>query len=279
MSGDELQVNPEELRGKAAQIEALSWPSEAAQTAVVPPDALHTTNVAINNLRVNAEAMWAHQEFGRLEGLRLARTLDNVAAAYEKVDKLSGEDIGSKVGGAASLGLDGTQYPEPPDIPAPARPPKMRIPQGQLVSEQLLFPPDTQRALETGDGGASIQSAAQMWRANAESLAASAQEFETNSLDWEGGAADAAYAKFNAYRDWLISLANSWKRLADEADDVIEAHASAKRDNKPIADEYEQLEQAMAAEPSSAKNIERMTQMSVLQDKSEAVRNQYVRDG
>lgn len=280
MSGDELQVIPEDLTGKAAQIKALSWSAEAAQTAVVPPDALHTTNVAITNLRVNAEAMWAYQEFGRLEGLRLARTLDNVAAAYAAVDKLSGEDIDSTVGGPGSPGSpEGTQYPEPVDIPAPPHPPDMPIPKGQLVSEQLLFPPATQRALEAGDGGASLQSAAVMWRDNAESLADSAQQFETNSLLWEGEAADAAYAKFNAYRDWLISLAGSWKLLADEADHLVEAHSAARRDNEPIAEEYARLEREMAENPSSASNLRRMMQMSVLQGKSEEVRNRYVRDG
>ncbi|MCH9736369.1 MAG: PPE domain-containing protein [Actinomycetia bacterium] len=279
MSGNEVRVLPEDLRGKAAQIKGLSWPSGAAQPAVAPPDTLSTTAVAITNLNVNAEHLWAYQEFGRLEGLRLAETLNNIAAAYEEVDELSGEDIDSKVGGSVRRGLDGTQYPDPVAIPAPPHPPDMPPPKGELVSEQLLFPPATQRALEAGDGGASLKAAARTWRANAESLAASAQQFETNSLDWEGGAADAAYAKFNAYRSWLISLSGSWNRLAGEADALVDAHVAARRDNEPVADEYEQLEQAMAAEPSSAENPARMVQMSVLQGKSEGIRNQYARAG
>ena len=280
MSGDEVQVAPEDLAGKATQIRGLSWSSTAAQPSLVSPDALDTSGVAITNLGVNAEAMWAHQEFGRLEGLRLAQTLDNVSAAYADVDKISGEDLDATMGGPGSAGAaDGTVYPRSIDLPAPARPENMPIPKGQLVSAQMLFPPEAQRALEAGDGGASLRAAAQMWRSNAQSLAASAQPFETNSLRWEGEAADAAYAKFTAYRDWLISLAGAWQRLAGEAARIADAHSVAKRDNEPIAEDFERLQQEIAQHPASADNLRKTVQMAALQNQSEEIRHQYVRDG
>ena len=280
MSGGEVQVIPEDLVGKAIQIRGLSLPPAAAQPALVPTDALATSGVALTNIAVNAEALWAHQEFGRHEGLRLAQTLDNVAAAYADVDRASGEDIDSTLGGPESRGVrHGVTYPGPVDLPAPPRPPSMPIPRGQLASEELLFPPGAQRALEAGDGGASLRAAAQMWRGNAQLLAAAAQEFETNSLQWEGAAADAAYSAFTAYRDWLISLADSWRRLAVEADRMVEAHWTAKRDNEPIAQAFEQLEREIAQHPASAGNLRKTLQMAELQMQSEEIRNRYVRDG
>ncbi len=280
MSRDEVQVVPEDLAGKAIQIRGLSLSPEAAQPALVSPDALATSGVALTNIAVNAEAIWAHQEFGRREGLRLAQTLDNVAAAYADVDRASGEDIDSTLGGPESRGVrHGVTYPGPVDLPAPPRPPSMPTPRGQLTSEQLLFPPGAQRALEAGDGGASLRAAARMWRGNAQSLAAAAQEFETNSLQWEGAAADAAYSAFTAYRDWLISLADAWRRLAVEADRMVEAHWTARRDNEPIAQAFEQLEREIAQHPASADNLRKTLQMAELQIQSEEIRNRYARDG
>ncbi|MCH9733778.1 MAG: PPE domain-containing protein [Actinomycetia bacterium] len=280
MSGDDLQVIPEDLAAKAAQLRSLSWSTNAAQPTVVSPDALITSRVAIANLAVNIETMWAYQEFGRLEGLRLAQTLDNVAAAYADVDRISGEDIGTTmVGPGPPAVADGTRYPKSADLPAPPHPPSMPIPKGKLVSDQMLFPPDAQGALEAGDDGASLRAAAQLWRSNAHSLAASAQQFETNSLLWEGEAADAAYAKFDAYRAWITGLAGSWQRLAGEAERIAEAHSAAKRDNAPVARDFEKLQQEIAQNPASADNLRKTLQMAALQNQSEEIRNRYARDG
>jgi len=280
MSGDELQVIPEDLAAKATQIRSLSWSTNAAQPTVVSPDALITSRVAIANLAVNTETMWAYQEFGRLEGLRLAQTLDNVSAAYADVDRISGEDIGTTMITPDSPAVpDGTRYPKGVDLPAPPHPPRMPVPKGKLVSDQMLFPPDAQRALEAGDDGASLRAAAQLWRSNAQSLAASAQQFETNSLLWEGEAADAAYAKFDAYRGWIIGLAGSWRRLAGEAERIAEAHSAAKRDNAPVARDFDKLQQEIAQNPASADNLRKTLQMAALQNQSEEIRNQYARDG
>lgn len=280
MSRDELQVIPEDLAGKANQIRGLSFTRAAAQPALTAPDALDTSAAAIANLAVNAESIWAYQEFGRLEGLRLAQTLEHVAAAYTEMDEASGKDLDSTVGGSGSPGAsDGTRYPREVDLPAPPHPPTLPVPKGELPSEQLLFPPATQRALETGDAGASLRAAAQMWRGNADALQASAGQFETNSLRWEGEAADAAYAKFHAYRDWLIGLAGSWERLAGEADRIVDAHSAARRDHKPIAEDFERLQQEIRENPASADNLRKTVQMAALQNQSEELRNRYAREG
>ncbi|KMO66913.1 hypothetical protein BST22_00990 [Mycolicibacterium chubuense] len=276
MSGDEVQVDPADLTGKAAQIRGLSWSSQTAQPALISPDALVISSVAITNLAANAESLWAYQEFGRLEGERLAQTLDNVAAAYAQVDQQSGEDIGSTFDTPAGA-PSGTVFPKGVDLPAPPHPPKMPIPKGQLLSEQgFMDPQSAQTALDAGDDGASLRSAAAMWRTNAQSLAASAEKFEVNSLNWEGQAADAAYAKFNSYREWLVSLSGSWNQLADEADALVTAHSTAKSDHRPIAQRYHELQQQVVENPiGSPAWSDAMTQIAQLQTKSEDVRNTY----
>ncbi len=276
---DEVRVEPSDLTAKANQIRGLTFASAQAQPPLISADALIIASVAVTNIAQNAENLWAYQEFGRLEGQRLAQTLDNVAAAYSQIDQQSGEGIGSTFdvpGGAPG----GPVMPKSVDLPAPPHPPKMPIPKGQLASEQgFMDPQSAQAALEGGDDGASLRAAATMWRANAESLAASAEEFEVNSVDWEGQAADAAYAKFNAYRDWLISLSGSWKRLADEADVAAKAHSKAKFDHQPIAQRYRELSQEVVNNPpGSPAWADAMNKIAEEQKKSEDLRNQYARE-
>lgn len=279
MSGDEVQVEPEDLTGKAAQIRGMSWSSMAAQPALISPDALVLSSVAITNLSVNAESMWAYQEYGKVEGQRLAQTLDNVAAAYAEVDQASGESIGATMDVPGGPPGGGAVYPKGVDIPPLPHPAAMPIPKGILAPDPMWDPLETQQALDAGDDGASLRAAATMWRENAVSLETSAQQFETKSLLWEGQAADAAYSKFNAYRDWLVSLAGSWERLAGEADQLAAAHDTAKVDHKPIADEYRQLYSETMGKPLDAAVLAKMERMAELQGQSEELRNTYARDG
>ncbi|MBX7449081.1 PPE domain-containing protein [Mycolicibacterium sp. 3033] len=276
---DEVRVQPSDLTDKANQIRGLTFASAHAQPPLISADALIIASVAVTNIAQNAENLWACQEYGRLEGQRLAQTLDNVAAAYSQIDQQSGEGIGSTFdvpGGAPG----GPVMPKAVDIPEPPRPPKMPIPKGQLASEQGFMDPESaQAALDSGDDGASLRAAATMWRANADSLAASAEEFEVNSTDWEGQAADAAYAKFNAYRDWLISLSGAWKRLADEADVAAKAHSKAKSEHEPIAQRYRELsQQVMNNPPASPAWADAMNKIAEEQKKSEELRNAYARE-
>ncbi|MBB2988940.1 hypothetical protein FHR72_000397 [Mycolicibacterium iranicum] len=278
MSGEELQVEPSDLTGKATQIRGLTFASMGAQPALISPDALIISSVAITNLSANAENLWAFQEYGRVEGQRLAQTLDNVAAAYSEVDQMAGQDIGSTMGVPGGPG-SGSVMPKGVDIPALPHPPKMPIPKGQLPPDPMLDPVQTQTALDAGDDAASLRAAATMWRQNATSLETSAQQFETNTLLWEGQAADAAYAKFNSYRDWLIGLAGSWKQLAGEADRLASAHDAAKADHRPIAEEYKKLYEQMMSQQNPAQALPLIQRMAELQTDSEELRNKYARDG
>lgn len=99
MSGEELQVDPRDLHGKAAQIDALAWPSQAAQPPLISADALVIASVAVTNLRVNADGLWARQAYGQKEGERLAQTLRNVGDAYAQIDQMSGRTLAPRWAG------------------------------------------------------------------------------------------------------------------------------------------------------------------------------------
>ncbi len=277
MSGEEVQVDPGDLHRKATQIEALSWSSATAQPELLPADGLLIAQVAAANLNVNAQGLWARQEYGRQEGLRLAQTLHNVADAYAQVDQMAGQDIDSAMDGpAAPNGPGATVFPKPVDIPAPAAPAAMPIPKGQLASDEgFLDVTGAENLLGAGDDAASLRAAAAIWRTNGAALQTSAETFEVNSTLWEGEAADAAYAKFNAYRDWLVSLAEAWENLAAEADQIADAHDSARDAHAPIAEEYQQLEEQTMGKPLTPDIMANLERMAELQASSEEVRTAY----
>ncbi|MGE2736320.1 PPE domain-containing protein [Mycolicibacterium vaccae] len=278
MTGAEVQVDPADLHRKATQLDSLTWADAAGQPALAPPDALPGSSVAVANLGTNVSALWAHQQFGRVEGQRLAQTLRNVANAYAEVDRAAGHDIDATMGGPAGAPADSTVFPQRASIPAPAKPASMPIPKGQPPPDQMLFPPQVQHALDAGDDGTSLRAAAQMWRTNAQVLESSAQQFEVESILWEGEAADTAYRKFTAYRDWLVGLADNWKRLAGEADRIVAAHEQAQRDHRPIAEEYQRLHDQVMGKPLGPDTLPKMERMAALQRDSEALRNVYSRD-
>ena len=274
MTSGEVRVDTSDLTGKAGQIEGLTWPNKGAQPQLIPPDTLQEANTAILNLDNNAQGLWRFQEYGRLEGLRLAETLKLVADAYDRVDFNAMQDINN--------GGEGTSPPEAPGVnklPEPPPPTNLAIPEGQLVDDGLLVP-DVQTNLLAGDQAASLRAAAAMWRQNAASLATVAEGFEVSSVNWEGEAADAAYRKFDDYRGWLISLSGSWTRLAVEADRVAQAHFNTLSKHQPIYDEYMRLQAEFLASKDDAGKANQIAQrMAQLQKDSEEVRWQYAAEG
>ena len=63
--------------------------------------------------------------------------------------------------------------------------------------------------------------------------------------DWEGEAADAAYARMTTFGNWLTQLSEAWHDLAEAASKIIAAHDKAKSAHDPIAKEYIELEARM----------------------------------
>lgn len=278
MSGDEVRVEPEDLRAKAAQIEAISWGTNPVQVPAVPADALTTAQTAVDNLNANAKTLAEHQEYGKKQGQRLAETLRLVASAYETVDHNAMENINNTIPGAA---------PAPPapvtpgtnTVPAPTAPQPLPIQRG-MASGDYMEVMAAQGALLTGDQAASLQAAATTWAQNGATLATAAEGFELSSVNWEGEAADAAYRSFNDYQAFLVELSGAWTRLASEAQRVAAAHINAVGNHTPVAQQYAQLEAQLPAAIANGGSAARVIQLKMeeLQKESEELRHQYARE-
>lgn len=278
MAGDEVRVDPDDLRAKAAQIVAICSQALPELAPTSPPDSLSTSQTAVDNLNQNAKTLAVHEAYGRVQGMRLAETLRLVADAYATVDQNAMDNINNAIPGEA---------PAPPapvtpgsnDLPEPPLPEPLPIPRGPDTGEYLDVP-TTQSQLLGPDQTASLQAAAASWLAHSAELAEEAAAFETSSVNWEGEAADAAYRKFNDYRGFLVGLSGAWARLAGEAEDIAAAHASAVGEHTPIAAQYEalqaQLQAAILNGGSAARVIQ--LQMEELQQQSEELRHQYARE-
>src|SRR5690606_27568292 len=196
---DKIRVAADELHARAQWIEdqAGDWPTEAPTATA--PDGLQSTKTAVDNLNAYAESLQQYTNATKEESLRLAKTLRVVADAYEAVDQTSADAI-ERLQRVEAI-------PAPPPLPEPQLPPPP--PRPQIVSaagygtvpqtEELLNNPGDASSL--GQAGGNALKTAFAIRAGAP---------DPNFPDWEGDAADAAFSKFNSFRDWIDELAAGW---------------------------------------------------------------------
>lgn len=282
MAGDEVKVDPDDLHRKAELIDGIPWGTNPADVPLSRPDALQASNAAVTNLSKNAEALADYQKYGIAESKRLADTLRLVGDAYRRVDDAAKANIDATIPGGSSpappapVPIGVNSVPEPP---APAAMPSF----GPVSADQDGFV-EVKRAdmlLNGGDHAASLRAAATQWSANAATLLEAAQPFQIKMENWEGAAADAAYAKFQRFGGWLIELAGKWQQLAGQANVLAGAHETARMTHEPVRVAYEALEAqmpaAIAAGGSAAHNLG--LQMEALQRESESIRETYAATG
>ncbi|GLP78694.1 PPE domain-containing protein [Mycobacterium antarcticum] len=234
---DEVKVITQDLRTKAVEIENIQFSGLMSKPLVIPPDQLTLSKTAVDNLNQNASFLYRNQDYGDREGDRLAETLQSVAEAYDLADA------------SAAANIDGIGAPQTPKlntIPAPTMPAPMGSPLG-LTADEIGDVEVAQQQLSAGDHGASLREAAAQWMANGNALQASSQQFKVKIENWEGDAADQAYAKFVSYGEWLSQLGESWQKLAAEAMRISDAHVKALLNHTPVYQNYEQLKSQMIA--------------------------------
>ena len=234
---DEVKVVTQDLRTKSAEIENIQFSNVMDNVPVIPPDGLSLSKTAVDNLNQNASFLYRNQDYGDREGARLAETLRSVAEAYDLADA------------SAAASLEGNTEPQTPKtnaIPAPTMPAPMGSPLG-MTADEIGDVELAQQTLSSGDHGGSLREAAVQWMANGNALKASSEQFKVKIQDWEGEAADQAYAKFVAYGAWLSQLGESWQKLAAEAMRISDAHVKALLNHTPVYQQYEQLKTQMIA--------------------------------
>jgi ESX-1 secreted protein B PE domain len=264
-----VKVDTGVLREKARQVEHVDFGDPAGlATGLVAPDQMGFTGRYIDSLTANAKYLSDNQGFAKTEGQRLAETLTSVAKAYDDFDEAARKSL--ETGGPAPAPVT----PQGSSLPAPAPPGELgRPPRSSGFS--TLFIDAANDALNTGDGGASLEAKRNAWNDNGVKLQEASTNFIVQIVDWEGEAADQAYGKMFEYGNWLALLGQKWQQLAQEAQALWDAHIKAVIDHKPIYDQYELLMDGMTDENMDATYLA----ISWLQPRSEEVQTTYAGEG
>jgi len=269
------RVNPGSLTSQAAEMKGQNW-HNPAEDPVAPPDAVPSTADAIANLNQNAQSLKEFEEWAKVENQRIAEMLEIAAQAYQKVDDEYGIALDDPERAAAISAITIPSPPTPaPEIPAPAGTPRLLDASGYRNVIQ------TQIELSAPDTGASLKNAMLYW--SAASNRVKGNKPKPPPGDWEGDAADAAYARMIAFGNWLTQLSEAWQDLAEAASKIFNAHDKAKTAHVPIYDEYVALEariKELAGAPGPHAGIQRQIDLArrrleELQAQSDEVRQQY----
>lgn len=275
--GEVQRVEPAELTKQSAEMRGTPWHNPFPE-AVLPPDALPSSAAAVANLNANARSLLEFQRWAEAENQRIAETLQIAADAYARVDETNGRAIEDPAREAA---VEAIAVPAPATPPPP--PPKPVGAPQRVDAAGYSDVHKTQADLTAGDDGASLKAAMLQWGLAATRVRDNAPR--PPSGDWEGRAADAAYARMSEFDGWLEQLAEGWRDLAEAAAKIIAAHDSAKSEHAGIHGEYAALEtqlrelaaqttvgNALAARNEMAKIQKRMQE---LQQRSDEVRQDY----
>nr|WP_090278103.1 hypothetical protein [Mycolicibacterium komanii]CRL73466.1 PPE family protein [Mycolicibacterium komanii] len=275
--GEVQRVEPAELTKQSAEMRGAPWHNPVPE-AVLPPDALPSSAAAVANLNANARSLLEFQRWAEAENQRIAETLRIAADAYTRVDETNGRAIEDPARRAAVEAIA---------VPAPATPPPpLPNPVGAPQRVDAAGYSDVHRTqvdLTAGDDGASLKAAMLQWGLAATRVRDNAPR--PPGGDWEGRAADAAYARMAEFGGWLEQLAEGWRDLAEAAAKIIAAHDSATSEHAGIHGEYTALEtqlrelaaqttvgNALATRNEMAKIQQRMQE---LQQRSDEVRQDY----
>jgi len=266
-----MRVDLEDLQRKSAAIrtELANLPQPGAQGQIAPPSAHQVSIESAMRLGLASLVVWMYQAWGTKEGERLAESLDATRAAYQAVDTASEQSLNS--GGSQPI----TVMTEPVAPPPVSTPPGHIPPPPAIGPGGFATPVIVQQQLDAGDQGTSLRHYSDAWKGFANQIRGSAPAFEGRVGDWEGTAAEAAYAKFNNYRAWLDELANSWEDLSAEATRLADVHHAVTEAHRPIAERYEQAEKKLADATYGAQVSALFAEMQSAQAISEALVEQY----
>ncbi|MGE2722392.1 PPE domain-containing protein [Mycolicibacterium celeriflavum] len=267
--GEVQRVEPAELTKQSAEMRGVDWHNPFAH-AVAPPDALPSSAAAVANLNANAQSLLEFQRWAETENQRIAEMLQIAADAYIRVDEACGRAIEDPARQAA---VEAIAIPAPA-TPPPAPPHPVGAPQ-RIDAGGYSDVYGTQADLIAGDDGASLKAAMLQWGLAATRVRDNAPR--PPSGDWEGRAADAAYARMTEFAGWLEQLAEGWHDLAEAAAKIIAAHDAAKAEHAGIHGEYVSLEtqlRQLAAQTTIGNGLAARNEMARIQKRMQELQRQ-----
>lgn len=270
----ELRVDPANLRAHATMLTGVPWP-KLGELQVIAADAVPLAGDAASNLNDNARTLHEFQAAAETENERVAEMLNLAAAAYQKVD----DDYKGKLDESNRLAaVDAITVPVP-STPMPTIPDNVGL--LTVLSADYADVETTHGQLNNAEGGASAMVAAIQWSVMGDFAEAHAQKLEVAPEGWEGDAADAAYARMNAFSGWLREFGTAWKRLGAAAQKVAGAHTTAASGHTPIYFRYKVAEEIYRREqqkgPHGNPEVYRaaLEEMQKCQQETDELRQQY----
>ena len=234
--GEEVRVEPNQLRGKADELQDVAVDVSARPTS---PCALTFVQSATAQIVAAANTLQSYVASGNAEATRLSEVLNEAAGVYDKVDEDARRQL-EETGQRWPVGPVPVNPVLSPPVPAIDIPPFMAPMAGGDTGGYVDMKAAAQM-LESGNTGPLTAYAADA-KAFANSLRARAESFSLGGVTWDGSSAEAAGEALLQHHDWLIKVAEQYDGLAAEAEEFVSDHRHAVSTH-PKLDEIETVEQ------------------------------------
>ena len=237
--GDEVRVEPTQLRGKADDVDSEVTDASAAPTA---PCAFVFVQSAAAQVRAGAETLKNFVSSGNSEASRLATVLRTAADVYDRVDERTRYALEHNPPLPVPADPLAVNPPLPPSFPAIAEPPIMAaMPGGDTGG--YLDAKAAARIIHSGNSGP-MRAYASDARSFADSLRSAAGRYSLGGVTWDGSSAEAAANSLRQHQVWLNEMAQQYEYLAMQADDLADAQDKWVAEH-PTVGEIEQAESEM----------------------------------
>ena len=237
--GDEVRVEPGQLRGKADDVDTEVSDASAAPTA---PCAFTFVQSATAQLRAAADTLKSFVASGNREATRLATVLRTAADVYDTVDDRTRSALDHDPPLPVPSDAVPVSPPLPPSIPAIEAPPLMESMAGGDTGG-YLDPKAAAQIIHSGNSGP-MRTYASDARSFASSLRAASERYSLGGVAWDGSAAESAGNALRQHQEWLNKIAEQYDYLAAQAEDMADAQDEW-ADEHPTVEEIEQVEREM----------------------------------
>ncbi|MGW0160356.1 PPE domain-containing protein [Mycobacterium sp. NPDC003323] len=257
-----LNVEPADLRGKAATLDV---PLPPAPENPQPPCGLALAGVAVAQITAEGDGMKAFIAAGQQEAQLLSKALAGAADVYERTDEAGRAAIEGTAGQIANV-----------DIPVP----DISIPQPHMPIGACPAPPgylDVETAAQQitqPDQAATLDAVAQEWNGYGAKLTERAGDFDLDSVNWEGTAAEMAGTALRRHKEWLQQMAAAATEIAEHARDLAEVHRKAVAEHPTVA-EVQAISAQLRMTTDAAQMSLLMAEYQKLQARSEEVLGEY----
>ena len=237
-SGEQVRVEPSQLEGKADDISTEVNDSSGFPTA---PCAFTFVQTASAKVQAGAVTLRSFVASGNREASNLAIVLRTAAGVYRSVDERTRAALDHDPPLPVPSDAVPVNPPLEPPIPVIEAPRVESMPGGDTGG--YIDPKAAAQIIHSGNSGP-MRTYVDDARRFANSLVADSDRFSLGGVDWHSTGAEAAGDALRQHREWLVKIADQYKHLADQAEDIANAQDKWAAEH-PTVEEIEQAERAM----------------------------------